>query len=372
MYVSGRRLSVCAPRARKQSARWSVLPEYLARAVLLACGLLALGAGSAPGYARAATDTPKIVFTAPVYAGQNNGFAEGPVGTSVAVRGTGWMPAGSVDVGPVTISLVDMDNDTEGSPGSACQNGAPQIVLPLVDSTIATDSTGTFTSAFDWPPEAGEAGHSYWACGTQGDMTSAGVDYFTVLSPNPPSVLITATQAAPGSMLTVTGRNWLPGGVQVNILIAPCVACQPAFSSKTQVPSQPDGSFSVQARVPADAPLGTTLYVSAQDSDPNNPNNDKRLSAGYSLLTNFTVAAAQESTPVPTVSPTPTAISPAPVGNVNGSENNDATISVSVTAFVVLLVLVGIVLASLVVTIVLLYLRLRRQEAEILAKKRGT
>jgi hypothetical protein len=266
----------------------------------------------------------------------------------------------------VTISLVDMENDTAGSPGSACQNGAPQIVLPLVDSTYATDSAGTFTGFFDWPVDAGASGHSYWACGAQGDTTSAGVDYFTVLSPNPPSVLINTTQAAPGSMIAVTGHNWLPGGLQVTILIAPCVTCQPAFYTKTQVISQQDGSFSVQAQVPSDATPGTTLNVSALDSDPNNPNNDNKLSAGFSMLTNFTVTG-QAATPVPTAALTPTATSSVPVGSAGSSASNDPTISFSVTAFMVLLAVAGVVLVSMAVMIVLLYLRLRRQESELLA-----
>src|SRR5215470_5870741 len=86
---------------------WSALLGRVALASLIASSLLALGAIAVPGRAHAAGGDPKIVFASPIYAGQNNGFAEGPVGTNVTVQGSGWTTGG----GKVTITLADEQND---------------------------------------------------------------------------------------------------------------------------------------------------------------------------------------------------------------------------------------------------------------------
>src|ERR1051326_4419773 len=73
---------------------WSALLGHVALASLMAFSLLALGAIAVPGQAHAANGGPQINFTSPIYAGQNNGYPEGPVGTNVAVQGSGWTPGG--------------------------------------------------------------------------------------------------------------------------------------------------------------------------------------------------------------------------------------------------------------------------------------
>lgn len=302
-------------------------------------------------------------MTAPIYPEQNNGNPEGPVGTDVLVRGSGWTPEdGTANVGGVDITLADERNDTPGQPGSACQNGAPQITLPFVESAYAPQgSNGSFNGSFHWPVEAGIKGHSYWACGKQEapGRTAVGVSKFTVLSAYPPTVVVNVSQAAPGSHITVTGHNWLPGGVQVNIFITPCVGCNcnncsnPPFYTSTQVTSQADGSFNASAQVPPDAPIGTTLYVTAQSIDPNNPSagNSGTLSAGLSLLTRFTVGV--QTTPIPTAVSTPTAVNTAQAGGANGNSSN--------TALMVLLASSNALLFIVVIVLILLYLRLRSQ-----------
>ncbi|HEU5199196.1 MAG TPA: hypothetical protein VFU32_06145, partial [Ktedonobacterales bacterium] len=94
--------------------RRRALPGRALAALLLALALLALGTVAAPGRARAA-DGQQITFASPVYAGQNNGFAEGPVGAIVTVNGSNWASA----AGPVSIDLVDTQLDANGQPGSA-------------------------------------------------------------------------------------------------------------------------------------------------------------------------------------------------------------------------------------------------------------
>ncbi|HEU5369290.1 MAG TPA: hypothetical protein VFU69_12535, partial [Ktedonobacterales bacterium] len=289
---------------RQRAAAWSALPGRVVLAVIAALALLALGAIAVPDHAHAGSGSPKVTFVAPIYAGQNNGFAEGPVGTNVSVQGSGWTGGG----GDVTISLADEQNDTSGQPGSACTNGSPTV--PIAGLSQPVDSSGNFTFAptFQWPAAAGVQGHSYWACGTQGGATSQGVDKFTVLSSASPSIAISVAQAAVGSNITVDGQNWLPAGITVNVIIAPCVACEPPYSSSAQATSTGStGSFSVSVQVPFGATVGTVLYVSAQNVDPSNDANNGALTTGASKSTGFTVVAQATPTPTPTTTPTPNA-----------------------------------------------------------------
>ncbi|HEY7349012.1 MAG TPA: hypothetical protein VH599_11935 [Ktedonobacterales bacterium] len=349
---------------RAAAAAWPALPGQLALAALIALALLAFGAIAVPDGARAADGGPQIKFTAPIYAGQNNGFAEGPVGTNVSVQGSGWTAGG----GDVTMTLADEGHDTSGQPGSACQNGSPTVSIPNLGpqplGTAGNPSDG-FTAIFEWPAGAGAKGHSYWACGTQGGTTAPGVDKFTVLSANRPAVKITVSQAFPGSTITVTGQNWLPGGIQVGVIIAPCVACDSQIISGVTVNSNANGSFSAAAQVPPAAPIGSTLFVSAQSIDQANPNNSGALSTGTSMSTRFTVVAQPTPTPTPTSTPTPTATptSTAP-GTANGEGNGGNTNgSSSDTVLVVLLAALGVVLLIAAVVAVLLFLRSRRPAA---------
>ncbi|HEY7349011.1 MAG TPA: hypothetical protein VH599_11930 [Ktedonobacterales bacterium] len=374
MNTDMRRSSLRALGAAERGADRSSLPRQVALALLSALSLLTFGAVAVPGHARAAS-SPRIVFTAPIYTGQNNGFAEGPVGTDVFLKASGWTPPdGTVNELPVTVSLADAQHDTAGHPGSACRNGAQQIELPFIYSTYLPDGNGSFTTSFPWPIDAGTRGHSYWVCGKQGELTSAGVSKFTVLSANPPSVNIAVSQAAPGSTITVTGHNWLPGGIQVQVLVAPCAgcndpcaSCNPPFYTKTRATSGSDGSFSVSARVPSDAPIDTTLYVTAQNIDPNNPTtgNSGTLGAGYSVPIKFTVVAPSAltpaSTPAPTAVTTPTAAA-APTGVGVGSAPRSSSDSSS--GNLVLLLLLAAMSAVWLISAVVVawfFLRLRRQ-----------
>ncbi len=352
-------MSSYSQRAAFRAAGWVAL------AALIALSLLALCAIAVPVHAHAADGGPKIVFTSPIYAGQNNDNAEGPVGTRVNLQGSGWTPGGD----GVTVTLADEQNDSPGQPGSACQNGSPQIGIGILYSPIAADNEGKFREFFPLPAEAGAKGHSYWACGKQGSTTSVGVSKFTVLSSDRPSVQINFSQAAPGSTIPVTGKNWLPGGIQITIIVAPCVACDPPFSSRAQATSNPDGTFSAQAQVPPVAQDGTLLYVSALSADPNNRANNGALSTGESKDASFRVVGQPAPTPTPTAAPTLTATSsPTATGTVTATSTSAATgggsggntsDSSGNGVLIVLLAALGAVLLIAAVVAVLLFMRSR-------------
>jgi hypothetical protein len=322
----------------------------VALAALVALMLLAVGAALAPERARAGSNGPKIVFTSPIYPGQNNGSAEGPVGANVSVQGSGWAADS-----PVTITLADQQNDTSGQPGSACTNGSPTVAIPGLQPQ-QPDSGGNFGIPFQWPAAAGTQGHSYWACGTQAGVSQPGVDFYTVLSANPPSAQINVSQAAPGSTITVTGQNWLPGNLPLGIIVAPCVACEPGYSSNAQAVSQPDGSFSAPVQVPTAAPPGTTLYVSVQSTDQNN--SGALAVEDPTTAPHFTVVAQQAPTPTHTPTPTPTnaaAATSAANGNGSGTSGNSS----GNTVLIVLLAALGVVLLLAAGVAVLFFLRSR-------------
>jgi hypothetical protein len=340
------------------------LPGYAALAALIALALLMLGAVTAPGHARAAGGGAKIVFTSPIYPGQNNGSAEGPVGAQVNVQGSGWTPNATVN-----ITLADMQNDTQNQPGSACQNGATLITA----ETTQADSSGNVTATFLWPTGAGAKNHSYWACGDQGSTPSVGVSFYTVLSANPPSAQINVSQAMAGSMITVTGQNWLPGNQQIQVTIAPSITGQPPYSSQATTTAAAGGTFSVSVEVPPQAPVGTKLYVSVQNIDNNNPGNTGALHTEPTNTPTFTVIASPTATPSPTNTSTPTATSTSTAtatgtagtgsGGNNGSGNGGSPGTSADTSgnglLIVLLAALGGVLLLAAVVAILLFVRSR-------------
>ncbi|HEY7122694.1 MAG TPA: hypothetical protein VH540_01965 [Ktedonobacterales bacterium] len=344
---------------RKEEPGWS---EGLTRSALaLVAALLAVLALSvlvAPGQARAASQGVEIIFTSPIYAGQNNGDPEGPVATQVAVAGSGWTGSSAV-----TLALADRNNDTKGDSGSACTNGSPTIALPNV--APATVMNGDFTATFPWPAQAGTQGHAYWVCGTQDGTPEKGAQAFTVLSPLPPSVGVSAAQVPLGGTVTVTGQNWLPGSSpkynqKIGVVLAPCVACDPGgpnFVSSTTVSAQADGTFSVSLPLPPGAKVGDKLYVSAQSmGDGSISLPAATLNTGVSTAANITVTDQPTATPAPSATPgvTTTAQASATVAaGGNGGGNNTSNTSGNTLLLVLLLALGGVLLLAAAVALIL-------------------
>ena len=336
----------------------SALPGRVLLALLLALALLALGAVAAPGRVRAANGQ-QITFASPVYAGQNNGFAEGPVGAVVTVNGSGWASA----AGPVSIDLVDTQLDAAGQSGSACTSAPANKRVEIADlqpNPVTVSKTGSFTATFTWPSGANAVGHSYWACGGQGGATFPGTDKYTVLGANPPSLSIGNNTTIPvKSTITVKGKNWLPGNQQITVLLTPCVNCdaQPLLTQNTTAGS--DGSFSLDITLPDQVTAGTTVYViasnqaSAPDLQPalivNGQNNAPKITVVDQPTATPTPSPTVTNTPVPTR----TTSSGSGTGNTsNGSPSNGLLI--------VLLSALGVVLVLAAVVAVLLFVRSRK------------
>lgn len=363
-------------RKARQEARtgWPVLLARSALGLIAVLAVLALGICVAPGQARAANGGAKIIFTAPIYAGQNNGDPEGPVGTQVGISGSGWTGTGGV-----VITLADRKNDTAGDPGSACTNGSPTVPVDPA-ATSKPDGSGNIATSFEWPTQAGTQGHAYWVCGTQDGTTAKGAQAFTVLSPLPPSVGVSAAQVPLGGTVTVTGQNWLPGSSpkynqKISVILAPCVACDPGgpdHVSSTTVSAQANGTFSVSLPLPSGAKVGDKLYVSAQslgDGSPSLPAG--ALNTYNSTAANLTVTDQPTATPAPSATPTNTPAAQASQTAVagNGGSNNTSANGGNTLLLVLLLALGGVLLLAAAVALIL-FLR-SRNPAPVAAGRRG-
>ncbi len=336
-----------SPAASAERVHWSVLPGRFGLALLLA--LLAFGALTLPGQARAAVGT--VTITSPLY----GGVAEGPVGAEVNVQGANWPPNTTVD-----LNAADVHGDTSGLTGSACANNSVTL-FTLGEAT--SDGGGNFTATFLWSASAGFAGHSFWVCGTADTVTTPGVSSYKVLSGSAPSVAINASQAAAGSNIMVTGQNWLPANQQIQVTIASAITGQPMYSSMATTTPDSNGAISVSVQVPA-APAGTTLYVTAQNLGSNNPGS---LHTQPTNTPQFTVAAQPTPTPTATPSPTPTntptATSTAANGGSNGGANGSGGSGGSSGdngLLIILLIALVVVLLAAAGIAVLLFLRSRR------------
>jgi hypothetical protein len=344
-------------------ARHGALAARLVLAALLALTVLAVGTAARPGRARAAISGPsgpQIVFVSPIYAGRNNGNAEGPVGANVSVQGTGW----DNRAGPVTIQVVDAKNDAAaGGPGMACQNsGVPKINIPGL-APVPVDGSGNFAAtSFLWPSAANTVGHSYWVCGVQqaSGNTAPGVSSYTVLSAQPPALSVSATSVAIKGTVTVSGQNWVPGNQPITVSIVPCLACDAAYQQTQTVTAANDGTFSLPMTLPDAATAGTKLFVVAsnQSSDPALP---------PALVVNAPpgapqIAVVDQPTPTPTNTVVPTATNtPAPT-RVPGGGTTTSNGSAS-GLLIVLLSALGVVLLLAALVAVLLFVRSRKPVA---------
>lgn len=339
--------------ARGGAPPLAALSGRLALAAILALTALALGTAMAPGRARAANGGPQIVFASPIYAGRNNGNAEGPVGADVSVQGSGWTPGG----GAVTISLTDAQDDAaSGGPGRSCLSPSATHIAISGLAPVNVDSSGNFTASFLWPDAANKVGHTYWACGQQSGF-EPGVSSYTVLSAQPPALSVSASSVVVKGTVTVTGQNWVPGNQPITVSIVPCLACGPAYQQTQTVTAASDGTFSVAMTIPDAAAVGTKLYVIAsnQSSDPALP---------PALVVNTPPGAPQitlvdQPTPTPTSTAAPTATNtPAPTRVAGGGGTNSNGSSTGL--LIVLLSALGVVLLLAALVAVLLFLRSRR------------
>lgn len=321
----------------------------LARAVgalwLLLGAASVAGLGSVPvAHAAGSCDNGCIHWdSSMIYAGQNNGYPEGPVGEHALVHGEGF---GAETGQALAFKLVkgDVNNPPGGDP-EFCKLEPTKVSL---NGTATPDGSGNFDFGFDWPGGAGSGQWSICAYRAADSSTIFNVDDgpFTVLSSQPPSLSLSKSTVAPGAKLTITGKHWLPGQGNIFVYVGPCADCDGAPVAGTMVSSAADGSFSVTLTIPANT-VPNNYIASAHtqtgvlDIGPNGPHVKVAIPAP---------TATPKPTATATSAPTATAAPSAGAGNTStsGGAGGSATV-IALGAFAALLLAV---IAVLFVTLV--------------------
>ncbi len=317
-----------------------------ARHILAAVALLpvlALIALSTVPVARAASNSPLISWDSTmIYAGQNNGNPEGPVGEHARVHGSNFGSFAGVQLSLGLVTYDILQNAAYCDPSYA--------KIPV--GTVTPDSSGNFDFSVTWPAQAG--GGSWSICANKvSDGTATGnVDggLFTVLSDKPPAVAASVTTVQAGGTITVTGSSWLPAQGNISVYIAQCAACDGAVYTSQIVQSDRTGLFSVQLTVPP-AVGATTAVVGAGTTN-------GVLVVGAQDAPRITITAAP---PTPTVVPSPTATgTTAPTAAPTQTGQSGATSSGGTNLGLIIGLIIAIVLLLALIVAVVVYLLAKR------------
>jgi len=328
----GRLTTVASARRPRRATLIFTLFVVLGGLALLHTSPVALAhAGREAHTARAASGGPVVNWASSmIYAGQNNGNPEGPVGELAEVVGSGFTVGASVN-------LILAPGDSSGDP-TVCQSGA----IPL-GSDITVQNDGTFTFSFTWPNTANAGDYSVCALNPSDGSVLTGADGgpFHVLSANQPTIQVSNASVAAGNAITVTGSNWLPPQ-PVSVLIGTCHNCGASPIVNATPNSDSNGAFSVLLAIPAGTAPGS--YVASAFTT-NNDVLDVGLTGGAVPLT--VTAAAPVATATTQATPT-TAATTTTGGGVDGqntsggADNTPYIIAIVVAVVILLLALVGL------------------------------
>ncbi len=160
----------------------------------------------------------------------------GPVGTVIEVSGTGLVyPDGTqINLGYYTI-------------------GSTQCVLANQSQSSPVQNQ-MFSGWMRWPSTTG-AGNNFGVCVSVVGHTSFAVGRFDVLSAAPAQVTVSPSVPSASHQITITGSNFLPGGLTVNLV------WQAATSGQTlslgAVTSDNTGAFTQSFTIPAATSTGS-------------------------------------------------------------------------------------------------------------------
>lgn len=267
--------------------------------------------------------------------------SSGPVGTVIAVSVSGvTYPDGTkVDLGYTT-------------------NFSTCFVAP--EEQTSAVSGQAFSGWMRWPASTGTG--NFGACVVVTSFNSFLLGMFNVLSASAPQVTVNPSAPDAAHQVTVTGANFLPGGVKVNLVWQSANAGQTlALGSAT---SDNTGAFTQTFMVPANSSTGS--YSISATFGTNQP---PTLSAEVTFhVTGITIApvstpgAVASPTAAPTTaatSPTAVAISTPAASSAGGGSTSNPAMGGNTSTLLLLLILAGLLL--ILVALVAGVLIVRRQ-----------
>lgn len=292
-------------RAGRTAARGLVLGVALVALALAAVG----GTRTPPRAAAHPQDTPTINIQIPVP--DNNGVAQGPVGTNLTLNGSGLTAGHTYQLGY--------------APQSAqCTSGGPTF-----PNATVTPTDGTFTTTVKWPATTANVGGQYYICALdKTDTTQPPVqstDLFRVVAANAPTITLqdpatSAPLAGPpfalnlGAQVIIAGHNFLPGNLtlvaylsQHQIKSGGDLDNATALSTANSTAITPNGSGDVTATIQLPAAGALTpgnyyLYLVSSDRQ-----GASLPSLMASTRVQMSVAPTATATPKPTATPKVTA-----------------------------------------------------------------
>ena len=224
------------------------------------------------GHPHGGGGTALMLFDGPIYAGHNNGFAEGPVGTlaTFELRYMNQPPANWVVGGNADLWLYRVQNEAAGD--HTC-SGTPGAIH--IGAMPSLSSSGGSTLNFIWPAAANDsAGPDFGACVHQSGAPAAyefstdldSFQYFRVLTHAPATLSVSPTVVHRGDTITVTGSNWGPifsdvPGSAIQMAIGHCNSGN-SLGSHT-VTTATNGNFSTTFTIPVSAAYGSGVQACA-------------------------------------------------------------------------------------------------------------
>lgn len=203
----------------------------------------------------------------------------GPVGAMIVVCGSGW--SSIADGTPVSFGY-------STDPNCASNNTIVQ------DSQQGMMQGGSYSGWFRWPLNTSL--NTYTVCAFIANIAAPPANTYTVLSMSQPRVIVSPSQVHPGQSVTVTGSNFLPGGIFVSLTFQS--ANGGSVQSFGSTVSNSNGSFSISKTIPGNSPASDTIVANAGAGQ------QPTLSASAT----FTVSNASTPTPHPTATPTAPAV----------------------------------------------------------------
>lgn len=321
----------------------------VACAALLWAAVVPVALGAAVAHA-AGTGAQIHWDSSMIYAGQNNGLPEGPVGEQAKVHGAGFTdPDGT----QLTLQLVQGDilNPTPpATTADVCALTPTKVALP----GSVTVQRGTFDYSFQWP--TGASGGPWSICAYAGGLPADGGTSddgpFTVLASDPPSISISNSSVQAGGALTVSGQNFLPAQNNIQVVVGPCHNCgTPATVTQTVSSSGAQGTFTATLTLPSGTAAGHYVVNAFNSTDTldlglQHPNGIKAF--------NVTAVPTPSPSPTATALPSPTASAPAnPTVTATTTTGQTSTSGQNSGLIIALIVALGAVLLGLAALVML-------------------